>query len=66
MSPNKCDGGGEQSSSQDVSMTELQTSLTMYFGAANRIANGETFVIRGKRVCPDGRNQFLIDWEGVS
>lgn len=47
----------------DVSLTELQSSLTMYFGAANRIANGERFSIQGRRVGMDGRNQFLIEWD---
>lgn len=47
--------------------TDLQTSLNMYFGGvANRIANNESFIIRGKRVSLDGRLQYLIEWEGVS
>lgn len=52
-------------SSQEVSLTELQTSLTMYFGAVNRISSGERFVVRGKRHGPDGRTQYLIEWESV-
>lgn len=72
-SPNKnCDNtrsthisnNSPNTSSNDVS--ELQTSLTMYFNAANRIANGENFVIRGKRINADGEVQYLIEWEGVS
>lgn len=48
-------------------LNDLHTSLNMYFGGvANRIANGESFVIRGKRVSLDGRLQYLIEWEGVS
>lgn len=48
-------------------LTDLHTSLNMYFGGvANRIANGECFVVRGKRVSLDGRLQYLIEWEGVS
>lgn len=48
-------------------MNDLQTSLNMYFGGvANRIANGECYTVRGKRVSLDGRLQYLIEWEGVS
>lgn len=48
-------------------LSDLQTSLNMYFGGvANRIANGERFAVRGKRVSLDGRVQYLIEWEGVS
>lgn len=57
--------GATVAANQEVSLTELQTSLTMYFGAVNRISNGEHFTVRGKRHCPDGRTQYLIDWETV-
>lgn len=48
-------------------LSDLHTSMNMYFsGVANRTANGERFVIKGKRVSLDGRVQYLIEWEGVS
>lgn len=59
-------GGSPVKGGAEVSLTELQSSLTMYFGAANRIANGERFSIRGRRVGMDGRNQFLIEWDTIA
>lgn len=48
-------------------ISDLHSSLNMYFGGvSNRIANGERFVVRGKRVSLDGRVQYLVEWEGVS
>lgn len=46
-----------------ATLNDLQSSLTAYFGAVNRIANGERFTIRGKRIGLDGRQQYLIEWE---
>lgn len=65
-SPAKNGGGGGGGGGSDISITELQTSLNMYFGAANRISNGEKFFIRGRRLCCDGRYQYLVEWEGMS
>lgn len=48
----------------DISMDDLKSSVNMYFGAANRIASGEKFVIRAKRIGPNGQSQYLIEWEG--
>lgn len=48
-------------------ITDLHTSVNAYFGGvSNRIANGECFVVKGKRVTLDGRLQYLVEWEGVS
>lgn len=46
-------------------MDDLQSSFNIYFGIANRIANGENFTIKGKRISLDGRLQYLIEWDGV-
>lgn len=54
------------SNASEVSLLELQSSLTAYFGAATRIESGEPFVVRGKRIGTDGRFQYLIEWDGVS
>lgn len=56
----------KNSDGQDVSMVDLQSSLNIYFGVANRIANGENYTIKGKRISLEGEVQYLIDWEAVS
>ncbi|XP_012288737.1 polycomb protein Pcl [Orussus abietinus] len=48
----------------DISMDDLKSSVNIYFGAANRIAAGEKFVVRAKRLGPNGQTQYLIEWEG--
>lgn len=49
--------------SPSVSLNDLKNSVNIYFGAANRIASGEKFKIRAKRITPQGRTQYLIEWE---
>lgn len=58
-------GSPIKTENQDVSMANLQSTVNQYFGAANRIASGENFVIKGKRLSMDGRVQYLIEWDGV-
>lgn len=48
----------------DISIDDLKSSVNIYFGAANRIASGEKFFIKAKRIGPNGQSQFLIEWEG--
>lgn len=48
----------------DISIDDLKSSVNIYFGAANRIAAGEKFFIKAKRIGPNGQSQFLIEWEG--
>lgn len=45
-------------------MEDLKTSVNMYFGAVNRIAAGERFTVRAKRIGPTGKLECLIEWEG--
>lgn len=52
-------GGG------NVSVTDLQSTVTEYFGAANRIENGEEFMVKGKRMAIDGRIEYLIEWQDI-
>lgn len=48
-----------------VDKKSMKSSFNIYFGIANRIANGENFTIKGKRISIDGRLQYLIEWDGV-
>ncbi|KAI4457989.1 polycomb-like transcription factor [Holotrichia oblita] len=50
----------------DISMDDLKSSVNSYFGAAMRIAAGERFSIKAKRIGPTGRTEYLIEWEGPS
>ena len=50
----------------DISMDELKSSVNSYFGAATRIAAGERFLVKAKRLGPAGKVEYLIDWEGPS
>ncbi|XP_020293472.1 metal-response element-binding transcription factor 2 [Pseudomyrmex gracilis] len=53
-------------SAPDISLDDLKSSVNIYFGAANRIAAGEKFVIKAKRTAPNGQAQYLIEWEGLN
>ncbi|KAM0736465.1 Metal-response element-binding transcription factor 2 [Formica fusca] len=53
-------------SAPDISLDDLKSSVNIYFGAANRIAAGEKFVIKAKRIGPNGQTQYLIEWEGIN
>lgn len=50
----------------DVSIDDLKSSLNSYFGAATRIAAGERFSIKAKRVGVNGKVECLIEWEGAA
>ncbi|KAK5650472.1 hypothetical protein RI129_001501 [Pyrocoelia pectoralis] len=48
----------------EIDMDDLKNSVNIYFGAANRIAAGEKFCVKAKRVNPNGKLQFLLEWQG--
>lgn len=52
--------------SSDTTTTPVKTEsmMTSYFAASHRIRNGEGFRLLGRRHGPDGRTQFLIEWNG--
>ncbi|CAG9857001.1 unnamed protein product [Phyllotreta striolata] len=50
----------------DIDLDDLKSSVNIYFGAANRIAAGERFFVKAKRVGPAGKMDYLIEWDGPS
>lgn len=48
----------------DISIDDLKSSVNSYFGAANRIAAGERFTMKAKRIGVSGKVECLIEWEG--
>ncbi|XP_022107936.1 metal-response element-binding transcription factor 2-like [Acanthaster planci] len=49
-----------------VTMAELKRSMSNHYGAEGRLACGEKHQLLGRRVTPDGKIQYLIQWEGIS
>lgn len=41
-------------------------SINLYFGALNRVQNGEKFTILAKRLTFDGKEQYLLDWDTIN
>jgi Polycomb-like MTF2 factor 2 len=47
----------------DSVINSPKKSISLYFGAKNRIENGEKFTIMAKRTTFDGKDQYLLEWE---
>jgi Polycomb-like MTF2 factor 2 len=43
----------------------MNSSINLYFGAINRIENGEHFAVIAKRLTFDGKEQFLLEWDST-
>ncbi|XP_059482805.1 PHD finger protein 19 [Neocloeon triangulifer] len=48
---------------KDLTPAELRMAIGHYFSPANRIINGESFNINGKRTRLDGTVEYLIEWD---
>ena len=55
----------DRMSKTEIPINQLRSSVNSYFGAADRLAQGDRFKVLARRVTNVGKVQYLVEWEGL-